>query len=101
MNDDLAQEISKIPTGSGGFATLPLHNPAAAAEELRRCIGEHGFVGALIAGTFEGRFLDDSRFDPILAAAAAVDLPIYVHPGLPHPQVAAPYFFGDWPAAVG
>jgi predicted TIM-barrel fold metal-dependent hydrolase len=55
----------------------------------------------LIAGTFDGLFLDDARFDPILAAAEAVDLPIYVHPGLPHPQVSRPYYFGDWSAAIG
>jgi uncharacterized protein len=30
-----------------------------------------------------------------------VDLPIYVHPGLPHPQVTRPYYFGDWSAAIG
>lgn len=101
VNNDLAQQISEHPDRFRGFATLPLHDPAAAAEELRRCVGDLGFVGALIAGTFEGLFLDDARFDPILAAADAVDLPIYVHPGLPHPQVTRPYYFGDWSAAIG
>lgn len=101
VNDDLAQQISEHPERFRGFATLPLYDPDAASEELRRCVGDLGFVGALIAGTFEGLFLDDSRFDPILSAAEAVGLPIYVHPGLPHPQVARPYYSGDWPAAVG
>jgi predicted TIM-barrel fold metal-dependent hydrolase len=101
VNDDLAQQISEHPDRFRGFATLPLYDPDTAAEELRRCVGDLGFVGALIAGTFEGLFLDDARFDPILAAAETVDLPIYVHPGLPHPQVSQPYYFGDWPAAVG
>jgi hypothetical protein len=101
VNDDLAQQISEHPDRFRGFATLPLYDPEAAAEELRRCVGDPGFVGALIAGTFDGLFLDDARFDPILAAAEAVDLPIYVHPGLPHPQVSRPYYFGDWPAVVG
>lgn len=100
VNDHLAQQISEHPNRFFGFATLPLHDPAQAADELRRCVGDLGFVGALIAGTFEGLFLDDSRFDPILAAAEAVDLPIYVHPGLPHPQVSRPYYFGDWSAAA-
>src|ERR1700759_358239 len=83
VNDDLAQQISEHPDRFRGFATLPLYDPDAASEELGRCVGDPGFVGALIAGTFEGLFLDDSRFDPILAAAEAVGLPIYVHPGLP------------------
>jgi uncharacterized protein len=101
VNNDLAQQISEHPDRFRGFATLPLYDPDAAAEELRRCVGDLGFVGALIAGTFDGLFLDDARFDPILAAAEAVDLPIYVHPGLPHPQVSGPYYFGDWSAAIG
>jgi uncharacterized protein len=101
VNDDLAQQIAEHPDRFRGFATVPLYDPAAAAEELRRCVGDLGFVGTPIAGTFDGLFLDDARFDPILAAAEAVDLPIYVHPGLPHAQVARPYYFGDWPAAVG
>ena len=99
VNDDLAQQISEYPDRFRGFATLPLFDPPAAAEELRRCVGDLGFVGALIAGTFEGLFLDDARFDPIHAAAADVDLPIYVHPGLPHTSVSQPYYVGDWPAA--
>lgn len=101
VNNDLAQQISEHPDRFRGFATLPLYDPVAAAEELRRCVGDLGFVGALIAGTFEGLFLDDGRFDPILSAAEAVDLPIYVHPGLPQPQVSTPYYFGEWSAAIG
>lgn len=101
VNNALAQQISQHSDRFRGFATLPLYDATAAAEELRRCIGDLGFVGALIAGTFEGLFLDDTRFDPILAAAEAADLPIYVHPGLPHPQISRPYYSGDWSAAIG
>ncbi len=61
VNNDLAQQISEHPDRFRGFATLPLYDPGAAAEELRRCVGDLGFVGALIAGTFEGLFLDDAR----------------------------------------
>ena len=100
VNDDLAQQISDHPDRFRGFATLPLHDPAAAADELRRCVGDLGFVGALIAGTFDGVFLDDPRFDPILSAAQSVDLPIYVHPGLPQQTVTQQYYAGDWPVAA-
>src|SRR6202161_3266189 len=64
VNNDLGQQISEHPDRFRGFATLPLYDPAAAAEELRRCVGDLGFVGALIAGTFEGLFLDGGRLDP-------------------------------------
>jgi predicted TIM-barrel fold metal-dependent hydrolase len=100
VNNDLAGQIAEHPDRFRGFATLPLYDPDAAAEELRRCVGEHGFVGALIMGSFHGSFLDDRRFDPILTAAEAVDLPIYVHPGLPDTAVSTHYYAGDWPASV-
>ena len=83
VNDGLAEQISQHPTRFRGFATIPLQDPAAAADEMRRCVNELGFVGTLIAGTCGGLFLDDERFDPVLAAAEEVDLPIYVHPGSP------------------
>jgi uncharacterized protein len=100
VNDGLAQQISEHPTRFRGFATLPLVDPAAAADELRRCVEELGFVGALTHGSIDGAFLDDARFEPVLAAAEAVDLPIYVHPGMPAKPVSTPYYGGSWPAAV-
>ena len=74
-----------------GFATIPLHDPGAAADEMRRCVNELGLVGTLIMGTCGGLFLDDERFDPVLAAAEEVDLPIYVHPELPSAPVSMAY----------
>jgi uncharacterized protein len=100
VNDDLAQQISEHPTRFRGFATLPLYDPAAAADELKRCVDELGFVGALTMGTCGGRFLDDERFEPVLAAAELVDLPIYVHPGMPGQAVSTAYYAGNWPAAA-
>ncbi len=100
VNDDLAQQISEHSTRFRGFATLPLHDPAAAADELKRCVNELGFVGTLVSGSCGGLFLDDERFDPVLAAAEKVDLPIYVHPGLPENPVSRAYYAGHWPAAL-
>lgn len=100
VNDDLAAQIADYPDRFRGFATLPLYDPAAAADELRRCVRELGFVGTLIMGTYDGLFLDDPRFDPILTAAEDVDLPIYVHPGLPEAPVFQQYYAGTWPAAA-
>ena len=97
---DATQQISEHPTRFRGFAAIPLHDPAAAADEMRRCVNELGFVGTLIMGTCGGLFLDDERFDPVLAAAEEVDLPIYVHPELPPAPVSTAYYAGNWPAAA-
>jgi predicted TIM-barrel fold metal-dependent hydrolase len=100
VNDSLAEQISQHPTRFRGFATIPLHDPAAAADEMRRCVNELGFVGTLVMGTCGGLFLDDERFDPVLTAAEEVDLPIYVHPGVPPNPVSTAYYAGNWPTAI-
>jgi uncharacterized protein len=100
VNDALAEQISHNSDRFRGFATIPLHDSVAAADEMRRCVNELGFVGTLIMGSCGGRFLDDERFDPVLAAAEEVDLPIYVHPGMPPNPVAQAYYVGDWPTAA-
>jgi predicted TIM-barrel fold metal-dependent hydrolase len=48
VNNDLAAQIAEYPDRFRGFATLPLYDPAEAADELRRCVGDLGFVGTLI-----------------------------------------------------
>ena len=100
VNDSLAEQISQNPARFRGFATIPLHDPIAAADEMRRCVNELGFVGTLVMGTCGGLFLDDERFDPVLAAAEEVDLPIYVHPGVPPNPVTTTYYTGNWPTAI-
>lgn len=100
VNDALAQQISEHPTRFRGFATLPLYDPAAAADELKRCVNELGFVGTLISGSCGGLFLDDERYHPVLAAADQVDLPIYIHPGVPENPVSGAYYAGHWPASL-
>ena len=39
-----------------------------------------------------GCFLDDKRFWPIFARAEALDVPIYLHPSVPHPAVMEAYY---------
>jgi hypothetical protein len=94
INDLLAKAIANHPDRFGGFAQLPMRSPQAAADELERTVRDLGFCGALINGVTEGRFLDDPRFDPILARAERLDVPIYVHPNLPPQSVREAYYSG-------
>ncbi len=83
INDVLGKAVAAHPDRFAGFAHLPMRTPEAAADELERTVRDLGFCGALINGLTEGRFLDDPRFDPILARAEQLDVPIYLHPNLP------------------
>ena len=93
-NDALAAHVAQRPTRYRGFAQLPLRTPEAAADELERCDRDLGFHGALINGATDGLFLDDPRFAPILARAEALDVPLYLHPGIPSAPVRAEYYDG-------
>jgi hypothetical protein len=94
INDILGKTVAGHPDRFAGFAHLPMRSPQAAADELERSVREFGFCGALINGTTEGRFLDDARFDPILARAEQLEVPIYIHPNLPPRSVREAYYEG-------
>ena len=91
-NDALAEGCARHPTRYRGFAHLPLLAPEAAADELERTVRQLGFVGVLVNGATDGRFLDDPAFEPVLARAEALDVPIYLHPGIPTAAVRAAYY---------
>ena len=82
-NDQLAAAITSNPQRLRGFAALPTADPTAAADELERVVSQHGFVGAMINGHTQGRYLDDEFFWPILERAEALAVPIYLHPTPP------------------
>lgn len=99
-NDTLARAVAEHPDRYAGIAHLPVGVPDRAAEELERCIRSLGFVGAMVNGTTDGKFLDDPSFEPLLAAAEQLDVPIYIHPNIPPEPVRTAYYDG-LPAPMG
>ena len=89
-------KLHALVRGSGkrfeGFAALPTADPKAAADELERAATRLGFKGAMIHGLANGVFLDDRRFRPIFERAQALDVPLYMHPAIPHPAVVDAYY---------
>ena len=79
----------KYPQRFFAFATLPTQNGQAAAEELRRCVEEYGFVGAMINGftntsdPTQGLYLDDPQFDALWEVSESLNKPIFIHPRVP------------------
>ena len=92
INDHLAAAVARHPDRFAGFACLPLQSPDACPAELERAVKQLGFVGTMVNGTTEGRFLDHPSYDGLLAAAVALDVPIYIHPHIPPEAVRQAYF---------
>ena len=74
-----AQGASRL----AAFAALPMAHPADAAAELRRCVAELGFVGALVDSHAGGRHYDGAEFWAVFEAAQELDVPLYLHPAFP------------------
>lgn len=90
-NDEMAALVSAHPDRLGGTAQLPLQDPAAAAVELRRAVGELDLLGGYVgtdAGHGEAVLLDDPRMDDLYATCVELDVPLFLHPappGIDHP----------------
>jgi predicted TIM-barrel fold metal-dependent hydrolase len=93
-NDKLAASVDANPKRFAAFATLPWQDPEAAAVELERAVKQLGMVGTLLLGRPGKTFLDDARYEPVLAKLSELKVPIYLHPGFPLPQVREPYYGG-------
>jgi 2,3-dihydroxybenzoate decarboxylase len=92
VNDRLHEAVNAHPDRFAGFAALPTPDPKAAADELERTVTRLGFKGAMVHGLTNGLFLDDKRFWPIFERAQALDVPLYLHPAVPHPAVIDAYY---------
>lgn len=87
-NDHLAAEMARRPDRYGGFAHLAMQDPAAAADELERCVRDLGMQGAMINGQTGGTYLDDDRNAVFWERVDDLGVPVYIHPNNPPERVA-------------
>jgi 2,3-dihydroxybenzoate decarboxylase len=91
LNEALAVQIEKYPDRFSGFAALPLQDPEEAAAELERAVSDLGLKGTMLFSDIGGAFLDEDRFQVVLATAEKLDVPIYLHPSQPRADMIKPY----------
>ncbi|HEY6023086.1 MAG TPA: amidohydrolase family protein [Pseudolabrys sp.] len=80
QNDQMAKHIAAHPDRFMGIATLPLAQPARAADELKRAVTQLGLRGSMFASNVAGRNLDDPSFEPLWATAEELGAFMFVHP---------------------
>jgi predicted TIM-barrel fold metal-dependent hydrolase len=99
-NNRLCEVVEQHPARFAGFAALPTADPEAAARELERAVKHLDFKGAMIHGHQQGSFLDDKKYWCMFDCAAKLEVPTYLHPTVPHPDVTRAYF-GDYEELAG
>ena len=93
-NDLIASACARRPDRFQGFAALPTPDPDAAPRELERAVRELGLKGALLCGRTRERHLDHPALRPLLAAAAELGVPLFIHPQTPAPAVREASYSG-------
>lgn len=96
-NDVMADAIRARPDRFQGWATLATPQPEAAARELERAVTQLGFVGGMLFGRTGENNIDSPALSPVFEAAAALRVPLYLHPQSPLPALRSAYYsgFGD------
>jgi 5-carboxyvanillate decarboxylase len=83
-NDILAEAIRRHPSRFSGLAAVSFEDVPAAVEELTRAVTKLGLRGLIVNSHIRGRYLSDPFFWPILEAAEALEVPLYLHPNTPN-----------------
>lgn len=87
-NDEMASLVADRRDRLGGFATLPMQDPAAAAAELHRAVIQLGLCGSYIGMNFNGRLLSDPAFDVVWSEHTRLNVPAVIHPAPAAPDSA-------------
>jgi aminocarboxymuconate-semialdehyde decarboxylase len=79
FNDAASAAHRAYPDRIVGLATLPVHDPDAAIDELERAAALPGIRGVGLGTRFAERELSDRAFFPLYERIAALKLPVFLH----------------------
>ena len=90
-NDRLVEIIKQHPDRYAGLASIAPQDPKAAVKEIDRAINKLKLNGLIINSHTNGEYLDEEKYWPILEAASALKVPLYIHPRGPSPGLQEPF----------
>ncbi len=95
-NDRAAASCAKWPDRFSALAAFDPRDVKGSVKELERSMRTLGLNGAVLNSHFQGRYLDEAPYEPILEALEALDAALYIHPTAPFnaPHYAERGFFG-------
>lgn len=78
-NDRLMEAIAKHPDRFGAYMALYPDDVEWSLKEIERC-AKGGMFGWSTLSNFNGKYLDDPKYFPILEKLASYNMPVYLHP---------------------
>ncbi|MBJ7470065.1 MAG: amidohydrolase [Solirubrobacteraceae bacterium] len=102
LNDDLADLVRRRPDRFAALAVLPLRDVPASVQEVGRALDDLRLDGVGLLSNYDGYYLGDPRFRPLLQELDRRGAYVFVHPtsplpadkprrGLPDPIVEFPF----------
>ncbi len=85
-NDDIAKQCQKYEGRIYGLAALPLADIDAMKEELKRCVEDLGFIGAILPNNSFLSLDYANELKPLFEYANEKKLHFFVHPGWRHDE---------------
>ncbi|WP_236791453.1 amidohydrolase family protein [Amycolatopsis sp. GM8] len=89
-NDRIAEATLTYPARFSGLAAVGFGDIPAAVKELERAVNSLGLKGLICNSHIKGHYLDEPRFYPVLEAAQALGVPVYLHPNTPNNDMIKP-----------
>jgi len=82
-NDIAAQACRDHPDRFSALAAFDPRDVAGSVKEIERAMTTLKLSGAVLNSHFQGRYLDEPAYEPIIEALAAHDAALYIHPTAP------------------
>ncbi len=85
FNDNVSKIIKRYPDRFIGAAILPIDHEPDMLKEIKRVVEELGFKAISLATSYNGVYLDDTRFLSVYKLAQDRDIPVFVHSQIVNP----------------
>jgi predicted TIM-barrel fold metal-dependent hydrolase len=83
-NDRAAESCRRWPDRFSALAAFDPRDVAGSVKEIDRAMTSLKLNGAVLNSHFQGRYIDEPAYEPILEALEHHDAALYIHPTAPH-----------------